>query len=107
MHYALINGEKTEPQPKLAGHCPACGAQMIAKCGQHILWHWAHKSRRHCDQWWEAETKWHRKWKALFPPGWQEVVHVDEVGQEKHIADVKKPSGLVLEFNILPSLPPS
>ena len=50
-----------------------------------------------CDHWWENETQWHRDWKNCFPEEWQEVVHFAEDG-EKHIADVKTPSGLVIEF---------
>jgi hypothetical protein len=71
---------------------------MIAKCGQHKLWHWAHKSRVHCDQWWEPETEWHRAWKNQFPDEWHEVVLFDSITNEKHIADVKTDKGLVLEF---------
>ena len=61
------------------------------------VWHWAHKSKKMCDHWWENETQWHRDWKNCFPEEWQEVVHFAEDG-EKHIADVKTPSGLVIEF---------
>lgn len=50
-----------------------------------------------CDHWWENETQWHRDWKNCFPEEWQEVVHFAADG-EKHIADVKTPSGLVIEF---------
>jgi competence protein CoiA len=68
------------------------------KCGQHKLWHWAHKSRIHCDPWWESETDWHRAWKNHFPQEWHEVILFDSVTNEKHIADVKTDNGLVLEF---------
>ena len=70
---------------------------MIAKCGEIKIWHWAHKSRRHCDHWWENETEWHRAWKGLFPDHWQEVVQEDENGV-RHIADVKTDQGWVIEF---------
>ena len=50
-----------------------------------------------CDHWWENETQWHRDWKNCFPEEWQEVVNFAE-DREKHIADVKTPSGLVIEF---------
>jgi hypothetical protein len=46
---------------------------------------------------WERETQWHRDWKNLFPVDWQEIVHKDLTG-EKHIADIKTPHGLVVEF---------
>ena len=71
---------------------------MIAKCGQHKLWHWAHKSRMHCDPLWESETEWHREWKNKFSKDWHEVIHFDPATGEKHIADVKTDKGLVLEF---------
>jgi competence protein CoiA len=99
MKFALVNGQHQEAQPNLSGKCPACGHPMVAKCGERRLriWHWAHKSRRHCDPWWENETEWHRAWKGRFPAKWQESVHRAESG-EKHIADVKTDQGWALEF---------
>ena len=102
MRYAIVNGNKTEPAPKLLGYCQACESQMVPKCGQHVLWHWAHKSRKHCDKWWESETEWHRTWKSIFPVEWQEVVQIDDTNHEKHIADVKTSKGLVIEFQHSP-----
>src|SRR5262245_22976949 len=52
---------------------------------------------RTCDHWWEPETKWHRDWKNHFPKDRQEVIHTAGNG-ERHIADVKTESGVVLEF---------
>ena len=97
MKYALVNGQRTEAQPKLVGECPLCGTEMIAKCGDVYAHHWAHKSRRNCDHWWESETEWHRNWKNLFPLDWQEVVHRAEDG-EKHFADVRTEDSWVIEF---------
>ena len=105
MHFALVNGVKTQPAPKLAGFCQVCESQMVPKCGQHVLWHWAHKSRKHCDKWWESETEWHRSWKNNFPIEWQEIIHSNPATDEKHIADVKTPKGLVLEFQHSPMAP--
>jgi hypothetical protein len=70
---------------------------MLTKCGSKVVWHWAHHRHEHCDPWWENETQWHRTWKGYFPSEWREQVHFDENG-EKHIADVKTPPGMVLEF---------
>lgn len=70
---------------------------MIAKCGQYVRWHWAHKARTTCDPWQDSETDWHRYWKDAFPIDCQEVVHVDDRTHQKHIADVKTPSGFVVE----------
>jgi competence CoiA-like predicted nuclease len=69
---------------------------MIARCGEHNVWHWAHVGTRICDHWWEPETEWHRAWKNQFPEDCQEVIHQSD--GEKHIADVKTESGIVIEF---------
>ena len=97
MKYAISNDQRIEATPKAVGKCPCCGADLIARCGDLKVWHWAHKGRRVCDHWWESETEWHRAWKDTFPKEWQEVVHFAEDG-EKHIADIKTPDGFVIEF---------
>ncbi|MCZ4410536.1 competence protein CoiA family protein [Cryomorphaceae bacterium 1068] len=98
MKYALINGEKTEAANGSRGFCPSCGSELIAKCGEVKINHWAHKGKRNCDPWWENETEWHRNWKNKFPEEWQEEIHTDPKSGEKHIADVRAKDGLVLEF---------
>jgi hypothetical protein len=105
MRYALVDGLQAEPEPRLKGICKSCGSILISKCGKHKLWHWAHKSTVHCDQWWEPETEWHRAWKNLFPKDWQEVIHFDPFTDEKHIADVKTSHGQVIEFQHSPMKP--
>lgn len=97
MKFAQIEGHKQEARPGLSGNCPSCGGTVIAKCGDHRVWHWAHKGTRFCDHWWEPETEWHRNWKNEFPLDWQEVIHAAP-GGERHIADVKTQSGMVIEF---------
>ena len=73
MKYAVSNDQRIEATPKAVGKCPCCGADLIARCGDLKVWHWAHKGRRVCDHWWESETEWHRAWKDTFPKEWQEV----------------------------------
>ena len=97
MKFALVDGKKTEATKGAKGICHSCGSELVAKCGEVKINHWAHKGNRNCDQWWENETEWHRSWKGKFPLEWQEVVHKDDSG-EKHIADVKTESGWALEF---------
>ena len=97
MKYALHKNAKVEATPGANGICLCCGSELIAKCGTHKVWHWAHKSKQYCDHWWENETQWHRDWKNHFPLDWQEVLHFADDG-EKHIADVKTSDGLVIEF---------
>jgi len=102
MKFALIDGLKVEARPKLRAICPYCSADMVAKCGKVVIWHWSHRNKLDCDPWWENETEWHRKWKDQFPKDWQEVIHIDPITGEKHIADVKTPHGLVIEFQNSP-----
>jgi hypothetical protein len=97
MKLADIEGNDREAQPGLAGKCRDCGHALVAKCGQHRVWHWAHRKSKDCDPWWEQETEWHRSWKNQFPVAWQEIGHTAQSG-ERHRADVKTESGLVLEF---------
>ncbi len=97
MKYAIVGGNKKEAFKGGRGSCPCCNSEVIARCGDVKINHWAHKGIRNCDTWWENETEWHRKWKNNFPIEWQEIVHFDEKG-EKHIADVKTKNGWVLEF---------
>ena len=97
MKFALVNGQRQEAQPNLSGKCQAFGHPMIARCGEVRIWHWAHKRGHQCDTWWENETEWHRDWKNRFTTDWQEVPARDETG-ELHIADIKTPYGLVIEF---------
>lgn len=101
MKFALINGNKVEATKGAKGICFNCGAELIAKCGEVKIHHWAHKNIKHCDSWWENETEWHRFWKNNFPLEWQEVIHIDKNG-EKHIADVKTEEKWVLEFQHSP-----
>lgn len=97
MKFADIDCQRREAEPGLSAACPSCGAPVIAKCGDHRVWHWAHRGVRVCDQWWEPETEWHRAWKNEFPADWQETVQFAQNG-ERHVADVKTQSGMVIEF---------
>ncbi len=98
MKFALVNNDRQEAAPDKRGICPVCGAVCIAKCGQFKINHWAHKSKKDCDSWWEPETLWHREWKNKFPKEWQEVIDYDSETGEKHIADIRTSNNLVIEF---------
>lgn len=69
---------------------------MLAKCGPHVMHHWAHEVQRDCDPWWENETEWHREWKNHFPISCREVSHTAPDG-EVHRADIKTPTGIYIE----------
>lgn len=102
MQYSNVDSHRTTPFPKGKGTCAVCEAPTIAKCGEKIMWHWAHKSKLDCDAWWEKETEWHRGWKERFPESFREVVHHSEITGEKHRADVKCDNGIVLEIQNSP-----
>lgn len=96
MRLALFEENRIEATPGAQRRCPACGTEMIAKCGSVRVYHWAHNGRRHCDQWWESETEWHRQWKSAFPIDWQEAFI--QRGVRYHFADIKTPNGDIIEF---------
>jgi competence protein CoiA len=98
MRFALADGQRVEAYTKGRAVCPSCNAEVIAKCGTHRVAHWAHWEMRDCDVWTENETEWHRAWKNNFPAEWQEFIQRDAQSGEKHIADVRTPHGLVMEF---------
>jgi len=98
MRYAIVDNIKSEAKRGAIGFCPNCNAELIAKCGSVKIHHWSHKGIRKCDSWWENETEWHREWKNNFPVEWQEISLIDAKTDEKHIADIRTNSGLVIEF---------
>lgn len=51
-------------QPSSCALCPNCNKEVISKCGDIKIWHWAHKNKE-CDYKTEAETDWHLEWKQL------------------------------------------
>lgn len=103
MKFGLVEGIRTEATKGAKGTCPGCGSELIAKCGEQKVHHWAHKGTRACDQWWESETEWHRAWKNNFDVTMQEVIKIDPISGERHIADIYLPhKDLVIEFQHSP-----
>ena len=98
MQFALIDNNRIKAEPQLQGLCCCCSKPVIAKCGTQKIWHWAHKSKTNCDNWWEPETEWHRIWKNNYQSDWQEMSLLDERTGEKHIADIRTNNNLVIEF---------
>lgn len=92
MIWALKDNERIKANPNQKALCPTCREEVIAKCGNINIWHWSHKADTDCDSWGEGETGWHIGWKNEFPKEMQEVV----VGE--HRADIKLPSGKVIEL---------
>ena len=99
-----LDSARLEAEPGKSATCPDCGGEVIAKCGEHRVWHWSHIGRRDCDSWSESETPWHRGWKGHFPRECQEIICRSESGVS-HRADVKTRSGLIVEFQRSPIAP--
>ena len=98
MLIAEVDGKRCKATKNAKGICPYCKSEVIAKCGEQKIAHWAHKSCKVCDNWHDKETEWHLMWKNYFPESWQEIIKYDATTGEKHIADVCTEKGFVLEF---------
>jgi len=101
MEFAISeNNERIVATPGANAFCELCGETMIPKCGPIKIHHWAHKSKRNCDPWWEPETDWHRNWKNLVDANLREKVIVKN--GVKHRADIQLLSGIVVELQNSP-----
>jgi hypothetical protein len=99
MQYAIVDGNKVEATKSgERGKCQGCGNEVVAKCGEIKINHWAHLSSQQCDFEREPETEWHREWKSHFKNL--------EVRQEKDgevcIADALNSKGVAIEFQHSP-----
>ena len=99
MMYADTAEGRVEAAPGLTGTCPSCGYPCRPKCGQLVIWHWAHHACADCDPWAEPMTEWHLGWQRAVPPERREVV------MAPHRADIVTPSGGVVEIQHSP-IPP-
>ena len=92
MQYAMTSSfEKILPSKGLAAICPQCENEVIAKCGNINVWHWAHKTLLNCKYFERNETEWHRNWKARFLEEYREIrfpAYDSEGKKTAHIADV-------------------
>ena len=65
MEFAIVDGLRTSPTSAARATCPQCFGEVLAKCGQINVHHWAHVVGEDCDPWSEPETPWHRHWKSF------------------------------------------
>lgn len=101
------NGERISAIPNKTAKCPICNEEVISKCGNIKIWHWAHKVGEDCDSFGEPETEWHLNWKNKFPKENREVIleegfwdkesHHWSDQNKKHRADIFI-NNLVIEF---------
>jgi competence protein CoiA len=96
MIWAIKDNQRVQASPNMKGtYCDICNKEVIPKCGQIKVWHFAHKVSNDCDSWSEEETQWHKDWKDKFPKECQEV----KVGN--HRADIKC-NDIIIEFQHSP-----
>lgn len=100
MIFALINDARVQATPKSKAICPHCGKEVISKCGEFKIWHWAHKNSTNCDTWHENEGEWHIGWKTAL--GLENSEKRIVRNQVYHIADILTPSGVVIELQNSP-----
>jgi competence protein CoiA len=99
MYFALVNGDKKPPTPRLEGICPSCHTPVIPKCGKVKTWHWAHKDTSDCDAWSEPLTDWHLAWQSAVLDTAVEVV------RGSHRADIIGNDSTVIELQHSPIKP--
>lgn len=73
--------------------CPECSAELLARKGEKLVWHWAHKPRRStrngCS--WE-ESDWHLRWKEVFhDQAGFEIEHPIDINGKRFVLDAVKP----------------
>lgn len=102
MQYAINNeGLRIDAYPSGKAFCPSCKSEVIAKCGEFYIWHWAHAKNKSCDGWnYEPMSQWHLDWQKYFPSEQQEVVITKN--DESHRADILTNSGTVIEIQHSP-----
>lgn len=109
MLVAEAGGERRHPlRTGERGSCPGCGGEVLSRCGEHVIWHWAHRRRVECDAWSEPEGDWHRKWKQMLAgsdTSRMEVTLRDEGAGVWHRADVMTLDGWVVELQHSPISP--
>ena len=93
MQFAIDSeGKRVQATPRAEASCPSCGGDVTAKCGEIVIWHWAHQAMIDCDPWSEPVSAWHMYWQEAVPASRREVV----IGN--HRADVVLDSGSILEI---------
>ncbi|WP_353477833.1 competence protein CoiA family protein [Parasutterella secunda] len=54
-----IYGQRVVAKSGIRGAvCPKCHTELIAKCGEIRVHHWAHKNKLQCDDWIEDDNEW-------------------------------------------------
>lgn len=82
--------------------CPDCGSEVHGRKGRIRAAYWKHPNNSDCDRWYEPITQWHIDWQNKFPKEYQEISLLDQETGEIHRADIRLPSGFVIEVQNSP-----
>jgi competence protein CoiA len=93
MLLALQGRELLRATPGARAECVECGERLIAKCGEIIIWHWAHDPGSQCA--YSHESAWHLGWKL-----WAHArgCQIEKVVVPGHRADIVTRKGRVIEL---------
>ena len=96
MQFATTVNGKKKATPRATGWCPGCSGDLVTKCGEINIWHWAHRPDASCD--WDTGkmSEWHIEWQEYFDENKREVKV--ETNGKRRMADVITQDGTVLEF---------
>jgi len=83
------NEEKIRAMPGMKAICPGCQEEVIARCGDINIWHWAHKAGL-CKYDYEPETRWHLEWKENALKLGMEIEKIFDTSQ-RYRADIYDP----------------
>lgn len=81
--------------------CPECGGRLVARRGDVVVWHWAHRpaarGRASCPF---EESRWHLRWKDVYRAfaGWDIEVPVAAGGLRYRADAMNRSAGKVREF---------
>lgn len=82
------------PTRDVPATCEGCDEPVIAKLGEFVAHHWAHRPGADCARQSAPTSDWHLWWQQVVPPERREVT----VGENReHRADVILPGGAVME----------
>lgn len=106
MMYVAIDSNKDRIQIENASSnteyfCPICGERLIIKAidSKSIRKHFAHKSKKDCDDFSHDMSDWHYNWQCCFPEETREIVL--ENNGVKHRADILI-NDTIIEFQHCP-----
>jgi len=104
MLLAVKDGTRVRPtRTGERGTCPVCEGEVVSRCGEINVWHWAHRVVTGCDPWIEQESAWHAEWKSLVPETWIEII-IEKDGKRR-CADIRLPNGRVVKLQRTPLSP--